>query len=97
VEADDPHTAMVWSLIYLFDCYCEETGKYQVPNLGVPKVESDDSLHTAPMVRSLIYLFDCYCEETGEYQVPNLARVELHARLWIMSCAGNSAGEKDYN
>eukprot|EP00978_Attheya_sp_CCMP212_P008183 scaffold19111_cov30-Attheya_sp.AAC.2 len=33
VVGDDPYTAMVWSLLYLFDCYDEDSGEYRKPNL----------------------------------------------------------------
>eukprot|EP00978_Attheya_sp_CCMP212_P022413 scaffold66908_cov47-Attheya_sp.AAC.1 len=33
VVGDDPYTAMVRSLLYLFDCYDEDSGEYRKPNL----------------------------------------------------------------
>jgi hypothetical protein len=33
VAGDDPYTAMIRSLLYLFDCYDEDSGEYQKPNL----------------------------------------------------------------
>ena len=34
VVGDDPYTAMVRSLLYLFDCYDEDSGEYREPNLA---------------------------------------------------------------
>eukprot|EP00978_Attheya_sp_CCMP212_P029592 scaffold105608_cov33-Attheya_sp.AAC.1 len=33
VVGDDPYTAMVRSLLYLFNCYDEDSGEYRKPNL----------------------------------------------------------------
>eukprot|EP00978_Attheya_sp_CCMP212_P022171 scaffold65804_cov31-Attheya_sp.AAC.1 len=33
VADDDAHTAMVRNLLYLFDCYDEDSGEYRKPNL----------------------------------------------------------------
>eukprot|EP00978_Attheya_sp_CCMP212_P019383 scaffold54306_cov38-Attheya_sp.AAC.3 len=33
VVGDDPFTAMVCNLLYLFDCYDEDSGEYRKPNL----------------------------------------------------------------
>ena len=70
MEGDDPHIAMVWSLIDHFDCDCEETGVYQILNLA--RVE----LHTC------LWVVNCVCVGNPEGEKESL--MQLIGRRRVM-------------
>eukprot|EP00978_Attheya_sp_CCMP212_P036753 scaffold168975_cov32-Attheya_sp.AAC.2 len=51
VVANNPYTAMIHGLLYLFDCYDEDSGEYQKPNLS--HVELDTQLKLVNCVDNL--------------------------------------------
>eukprot|EP00978_Attheya_sp_CCMP212_P004191 scaffold9100_cov64-Attheya_sp.AAC.1 len=40
VVGNDPYTAMIYSLLYFFDCYDKDSGEYQNPNLTQVELHS---------------------------------------------------------